>query len=142
MCGGRIARAANTTRQVMLMAERNNRGVILWFLLFFAGTLLSIPLLDHLGRPELERPILFSIVVLAVVLKVYSELYRQLWFWLTMAVFAVLHLPLILFVPWKGGWIPGPIIFILCIPDVGLMIWIISLVQKMVRGGSNHLLVE
>lgn len=47
-----------------------------------------------------------------------------------MTVFAILHLPLIMLVPWKEGWVPGPIIFILCIPDAAIMIWVIILIQK------------
>jgi hypothetical protein len=121
------------------MEAHNRRALIIWALLFFTGTLLSFPLLDHLGRPELERPILFSIVVLAVVIKIYSELYRKLWFWLTMVALAILHVPLILGLPWRTGWLPGPVIFILCIPDVAFMIWIITLIQKSVgaRGVSS-----
>jgi len=112
------------------MAERNRRALIVWALLFFTGTLLSFPLLDYFGRPELGLPILFSIAVLAVVIKVYSELYRQLWFWLTMLALAILHVPLILYCPWKPVWFPASAIFILCLPDVALMIWIITLVQR------------
>ena|SRR5580658_6453051 len=115
------------------MTAQRKRSTIIWFLLFFAGTLLSFPLLDRLGRPELERPILFSIVSLAVVVKIYPELYGRLLFWSAIVVLALMHLPLIFFLSWQNGWAPGPLIFLICLPDVALMIWIIMLLQKAVR---------
>ena len=43
---------------------------------------------------------------------------------------AVLHLPLILFLPWTTRWIPAVVIAPIGIADLYAMLWVISAVGK------------
>jgi len=113
------------------MAQRSRRFMIIWGILVLAGTLVTIPLMERLEHPELTRPILTAIVALAIVVTIYPELYQRLWFWVTMMVFTALHLPLILFIHWDAGWVPSPFILVFCLADVAIMIWVISMIQKL-----------
>ena len=114
------------------MADQSRRALILWFVLFLGATFAVLAGLDHFGHSELAYPILISIVVLSVVIKIYPELYGKGWFWLTLLIFSFLHLLLIHYVPWKAGWIPGPVLFIVALPDVAIIIWTITLIQKFI----------
>ncbi|HEX3437686.1 MAG TPA: hypothetical protein VHT24_13035 [Pseudacidobacterium sp.] len=47
-----------------------------------------------------------------------------------MTIFAALHLPLILFVPWTTKWIPAILIAPIGIADLYLMLWVLPIVGK------------
>ena len=117
--------------KLALMPLRDSRWFKIGFaLLVLVGTLVTISVTEHLGRAELTRPIIISIVTLAIIVIIYPELYKKLWFWMVTTVFAGFHLALILLVPWSSGWVPSAAIAPLCIADLAIMIWIINLVQK------------
>jgi hypothetical protein len=114
------------------VAGQSRNALILWFVLFLCVTLAVLSGLDYFGNFELAYPILISITVLSVVIKIYPELYRKRWFWMTLLVFSLLHLFLIIYVPWKADWLPGSTLFIIALPDVALMIGVITFVQKLI----------
>jgi hypothetical protein len=64
------------------------------------------------------------------------------WFWITIIILAVLHLPLILFVPWTTKWIPAILIAPIGIADLYAMLWVISIVAKSkgepIASSGNH----
>ena len=66
------------------------------------------------------------------------RLRTQAWFWITMAVIAALHVPLILFVPWGTSWVPAPAIAVIDASDFCVMIWIVSLVGILVGRSKLH----
>ena len=51
-------------------------------------------------------PIWNSVAVLGLMFVLKWRLRPHAWFWITMAVIAALHVPLILFVPWGTTWSP------------------------------------
>ena len=104
------------------MAQRSRRFMMVWGILVLAGALVTIPLMERLDHPEFTRPILTAIISLAIVVIIYPELYQRLWFWITMMVFAALHLPPIILIHWNAGWVPSPFIFVFCLADVAIMI--------------------
>lgn len=111
-----------------------------WWNLLGIGiaTLLVAWLLDHLGRFELVRPIVNSALVLGFAVAVKRNLRRRLWFWNTMAILAVLHVPLILFFPWSRLWVPAIMIAAIDTADLIVMLAIISVVGKFMEGVGNR----
>ena len=51
-----------------------------------------------------------------------------------MIILAALHVPLILFVPWTSKWVPALVIAVIGSADICLMLWIITIVGRLVEG--------
>ena len=69
-------------------------GLLTWM----AACLPAILLFDRYGKPALALPTLNCVAVLGFVIAVKWKLIRQLWFWITMALIAALHVALILII--------------------------------------------
>ena len=91
-------------------------------------------LLERFGRPNLMMPMWNSVAVLALIFALKRGLYRQTWFWLTMAVIAVLHVALVLFVPWTRLWVPALVIACIDSVDFCMMLWTLSVVRRLAGG--------
>jgi hypothetical protein len=65
------------------------------------------------------------------------KLRRNVWFWITMAVIAAFHVPLMLFVPWTTKWVPAIVIIPIAIVDLYLMLAILSAVGEWVKGRTS-----
>ena len=89
-------------------------------------------LFDHFGRLNLMLPIWNSVAVLGFMLVLKRKLWPHAWFWITMAVIAALHVPLILFIPWGTRWVPALAIAGIDSLDFCLILWILSVVGKFV----------
>lgn len=94
------------------------------------GTVLGGSLLDHFGRLDLAGPTFNSILVLGFVMFLKRRLWRNWWFWLTIAILAGLIVLLLLYVPWGVGWVPS--LVIAGMDTIGLLaiLWVIALVEK------------
>lgn|ERR1035441_8353576 len=90
-----------------------------------------IPLLGYLGRPELERPAFYATATLAVAVEVCRDLRRRLWFWVSIVLLAALHVPLVMLLPWRAGWVPAPIILMFVVLDLIVMLTIIGFIEKL-----------
>lgn len=82
------------------------------------------------GRIQLVWPSMLTFIVLGVVIRFKWKLRKQAWFWVTMAVIAVLHILWVLFVPWTTKWIPVFVYTGLATVDLVLILWILLLVEK------------
>ena len=106
-----------------------------WAVLFVVfGTVLLALLFIHFRRFDLARPSLISAGMVAVAIALRWQLRRHVWFWVTMALLAALHLPLILFIPWTIRWIPAIMIVPFGIADLYVMLWVLSAVGKFMQG--------
>jgi len=100
------------------------------------GTVLLGLVFTHFGRFDLARPSLISVGMVAIAAALRWKLRRHVWFWITMTILAVLHLPLIVFVPWTTKWIPAIAIVPFGIADLYIMLWVLSVVGKFVQGSG------
>jgi hypothetical protein len=91
-------------------------------------------LFDHLGRFDLALPTMNGVAVFGFAIAVKRELSRRAWFWITMAVIAALHVPLILFVPWTTRWVPALAIAAIDSADFCVILTILSVVGKFMEG--------
>ena len=89
------------------------------------------------GRLDLARPVLWSVGILGVLTAIKRKLKRHVWFWVTMAILASLHVLLILLVPWPSKWIPALVAIPFGIADVYIMLWLVSVVGTFM-GARNH----
>ena len=97
------------------------------------GAIPLILLFAHFGKSAFALPTLDSAAMVAIVIAMRWQLRRHLWFWMTMTVFAALHLALVLFVPWTDKWNPAIVIIPLGIADLYAMLWILSAVRTRVK---------
>ena len=106
-----------------------------WVLLCLAiGSLPIYWFFYHFGRFDLALPMLNCILVLGFLIALKRKLWPHAWFWITMAVLAALHVPLILFVHWTTMWVPALAIAVIDSGDLILMLAILAVVGKLVDG--------
>ena len=89
-------------------------------------------LFDHFGRLNLMLPIWNCFAVLGFILVLKWKLRGHAWFWISMAIVAALHVPLILFVPWTARWVPAIAIAAIDSADLIVMLAVLSAVEKFV----------
>ncbi len=105
-------------------------GVLLWM----AGCGLIDWLLILLGRFDLALPALNSIAVVGFTIALKRNIGQHVWFWITMVILALLHIPLVLFVPWTSKWVPAIAIAFIDSADLIGMLAILAVVGKLVGG--------
>ena len=105
-------------------------------LMILIGTPTLFLYLVYGGRLERVWPFMITIGVLAIVIRFKWKLRRQTWFWVTMAVIAVLHVLWVLFVPWTTKWIPVFVYIGIATADFVLILWILLVVEKFMGGAK------
>jgi len=96
------------------------------------GSFLCAWLFDNFGKLALVLPTLNSIAVIGFMLVFKRKLWPHAWFWITVAVLAALHVPMVLFVPWTTRWIPALAIAVIDSADFCLILWILAVIEKLV----------
>jgi hypothetical protein len=122
------------------MAKQNQSKTLIWSAAVVVLAFPVVPLLDHFGRPALERPVLFAILIMAVAVKVCRDLWGRPWFWITTITIAAFHVPLILSFPWGNRWVPATVIMALCIVDLLIILGVVGLIEKLI--GKKKLRIE
>lgn len=90
-------------------------------------------LLLHLGHGQLVYP--FAVASIAISFSIWSwwDLRRSFWFWATIGCFTLLHIVLILVIPWQAGWVPAWITMLASTVDLGIMYGLIGLFARLNR---------
>jgi len=101
-------------------------------LMVVIGTPTLFLFLIYGGRLELVWPLMITIGVLGIVIRFKWKLRRHTWFWVTMALIAVLHVLWVLFVPWTTKWIPVFVYIGIATADFVLILWILLVVEKFI----------
>ncbi len=86
------------------------------------------------GRLEMVWPLAITIGMIGIVIRFKWKLRRHTWFWITIAVIAVLHVLWVLFVPWTTKWIPVFVYIGIATADFVLILWILLVVEKFMGG--------
>jgi hypothetical protein len=100
------------------------------------GSLPVYLLFVYFRRFDLARPTVFSVAIVVIAIAMRWKLRRHSWFWGTMVIFAALHVPLILFVPWTTKWVPAFVIIPIGFADLYVMLWVLSVVGKFMEGSN------
>jgi hypothetical protein len=98
------------------------------------GSLPLYWLFDYFRHFGFALPTLVSVGMLGFVIAVKRNLWRHAWFWVTMAILAALHVPLILFVPWTTRWFPAIAIAAIGSADICVMFAILAVVATFIEG--------
>jgi len=102
-------------------------------LCIFFGTILLALLFLATGRFELARPMMVSVAMVGLAITMRWKLRKHVWFWITMTFLAVLHVPLILFIPWSTKWIPAVMIAPFGLADLYAMLWVLAFVGRLMQ---------
>jgi hypothetical protein len=91
---------------------------------------LLLLLFGHFGKSAIAPPMLYSAAIIIITVAMRWKLRGHMWFWVTMACLAALHIPLILFIPWTTKWIPALVVIPIGIADSYAMLWVVSVIGK------------
>lgn len=94
-------------------------------------------LLNYAGRDELMYPVLESSGAVFIVARGRWDLRRCRWFWALVFLYALVHVGLILLIPWKSGWIPAPLIMVFGIVDTALFFSAVWLIEQLKKSAEN-----
>lgn len=97
------------------------------------GAAIAYSLFEHFGKAAIARPTLYSVAIIIITIAMRRKLKGHVWFWITMAFLATLHVPLILFFPWTDKLIPALVVIPIGIADSYAMLWVVSVVGKSTR---------
>jgi hypothetical protein len=110
-----------------------------WWALLCTGVagVFGIWLFDTFKRPDLEMPVMSSVVIFGFVLALKRSRWRHVWFWATMAAIAALQASVILLVPWTTAWVPALVKACVGSVEVFLILWVLAYVERLMAEGRN-----
>jgi hypothetical protein len=114
------------------MAKGTQFKDFLWYVVIAILAFPMVPLFDHLGRPEFERPAYFVLMVMMVTVKVCRDLRGRPWFWITIIAIAALHVPLVMLTAQRLYRTPFPVMLFICIVDFALILAVIGLIERLI----------
>lgn len=112
-----------------------------WGLIAF---LLSLPVaivISHFVDPGRGRAAGLSLGFMIFLIRVFWYLRQRPWFWMTIAALTIMHVVLIVAIPWTNKDIPAPALWPIGIADFAFIYGFIKLVEKgMSRsdGANSH----
>lgn len=86
-----------------------------------------------LGDPAKGRAAAGCVGISVFVVWIRWDLRRRVWFWATVAILVVLHVPLVLFIPWTNTNYPGVVLLPLGLLDLAIVYGCIKLVEKVMK---------
>ncbi len=98
--------------------------------------LISLPflfVLTALGYPAMGRAAAISVAAIVTTAIICWDSRRHLWFWITLSILILLHVPLILFVPWSNNNYPGVALLPQALLDFAITCGCINLVAKLMK---------
>jgi hypothetical protein len=91
----------------------------------------------HFGRFDLALPTEICIAMFVIAIAMRWQLKRHVWFWITIAAIAALHVLLILFIPWTNRWVPAFVITPIAIADLFVILLILKFVGRFVERSKS-----
>jgi uncharacterized membrane protein YjjP (DUF1212 family) len=104
-----------------------------WWALVLIGVL-CLPvfwLFDQFGTLNMSLPVLDSIIPFGFVLYLKRDLHGKWWFWVTIALVALLHASLIWSIPWTEAWKPAVLAGALISVEICLILWLLAAVETL-----------
>jgi len=98
--------------------------------------LCSLPfsfLFDHLGDPARGRAVSICVAVLLTAVWVRWDLRKYVWFWITISLVLILHIPLLIYIPWTNKNYPGAVLLPEALLDFCIVYGCIKLAEKVMK---------
>ena len=106
----------------------------------FIALLLSLPLsiaVSHFVDPGRGRAAGVSLALMILAVRAFWYLRRQAWFWMAVTALTVIHVVLIVMVPWTNKSFPAPALWPVGIADFAAICGFIKLVEKAMSRGDK-----
>jgi len=105
----------------------------------FIALLLSLPVaivISHFVDPGRGRAAGVSLALMIFAIRVFWRLKQRGWFWIAIAALTIIHVVLIVVIPWTNKSIPAPALWPLGIADFAAICGFIKLVEKAMSRGD------
>jgi hypothetical protein len=105
----------------------------------FIALLLSLPVaivVSHFVDPGRGRAAGVSLALMILAVRAFWYLRRQAWFWMAVAALTVIHVVLVVAVPWTNKSFPAPALWPVGIADFAAICGFIKLVEKAMSRGD------
>src|SRR5277367_2606750 len=113
------------------MAENGEKKPTDYTGLIIATILLPVLLLFmYFGNGDLGMTVFIALAAVMVAIRIRWDLRRQLWFWETIGLVVVLHIPFFYFVRIPPAWFHAVALLPIVIPDCLLTLGVIRVVEK------------
>lgn len=99
----------------------------------FIALLLSLPVaivVSHLVDPGRGRAAGVALGLMILAIRVFWHLKQRAWFWMAIAALTIIHVVLIVVVPWTNKSFPAPALWPVGIADFAAICGFIKLVEK------------
>jgi hypothetical protein len=114
------------------MAKGTQFKDFLWYLAISVLAFPMVPLFDHLGKPEFERPAAFELGLMLLVVKVCRDVRGRPWFWITIIAIAALHVPLLMLTAQGLTRAPFAEMLLLSIVDITGIFAVVRLIERLI----------
>jgi len=91
----------------------------------------------YLGQPGKGRAAWICSGVILISIKMRWELRKHVWFWITITILCLLHIPLVFLVPWTDKSMPGISLLPIAALDFGIIYGCIKLIEKAMKRSGN-----
>jgi hypothetical protein len=95
-----------------------------------AGAVLLYFIFDLAGHPVKGRVVSICAAMITTVIWMRWDLRNRVWFWMTIAVLALLHIPAVILIPWNNTNYPGVVLLPGALVDLSLVYVSVVLVER------------
>jgi hypothetical protein len=92
----------------------------------------------YLGDLAKGRAVAGCVGMIVLVVWMRWELSRYVWFWMTITILVLAHVPLVLFVPWSNKNYPGVVLLPVGLLDLAIIYGSIKFVEKLMKGSDDE----
>ena len=103
--------------------------------MFFAVVLYFV--FDFVVGPARGRAASISAAMIVTVVWMRWDLRKRIWFWLTIAIVGLLHVPLVMFIPWTNNNYPGVALLPEALADLAIVYGCVKVIEKLMDRGDD-----
>jgi peptidoglycan/LPS O-acetylase OafA/YrhL len=108
-----------------------------WGLIVAVLTIPVAVVVGHFFDPGRGRAAGLALALMIGAVRAFWYLRRHPWFWMSVAALVVIHVVLIILVPWSNKSFPAPALWPVAIADFAAVCGFFKLVERITRGGKS-----